>query len=119
MRGQAYRVTMLALYGVALAGAAPATSFTTNAPMPDFGPPLRRPAPVVTAPGAFTTAPTPNQDAGAPQTRASTDASVSPDLFSRHDQYRGEGYSPSSSAQIEQDRRVRPGAGISLRMPLQ
>ena len=89
-----------------------------NAPYPNFN--AQRPAPPpATEPQGFTLAPTPNADSYAPVTRASKDASVAPGFFTRRDQYRGEGLSPGSSAQIEQDRRVRPGAGINLTMPLQ
>ena len=99
-----------------IGGAGPTSSFTTNTPMPSFSPAPARPAPA--SPQAFTTAPTPNQDVNAPSTRASDATSVSPGFFSRRDQYRGEGLSPSSSAQTQQDRRAVPGAGISLTTPL-
>ncbi len=77
------------------------------------------PAPVTRGPG-FTPAPIPNRDASAPPPpRASNDAQLAPSLFSRRDQYRGEGFSPGSTAQGEQDKRTRPGAGFNLRMPLE
>ncbi len=98
-----------------IGGAGPTNSFTTTTPMPTFTAPVR-PAP--TPPQAFTTAPTPNQDVDAPTTRASDATSVSPGFFYRRDQYRGEGLSPSSSAQTQQDRRAVPGAGINLTTPL-
>ncbi len=102
-------------------GAAPRGSFVTATPMPDFGPapkvPLQGTA-TATPPG-YDTAPTPNQDAFAPTARASQDSSVGPGLFTRRDQYRGEGLSSASSSQSEQERRVKPGAGIKLSVPLQ
>ena len=98
-----------------LGGAGPTNSFSTNTPMPSFTAPAR-PAPA--APQAFTTAPTPNQDVDAPTVRGSDATSVSPGLFYRHDQYRGEGLSANSSAQTQQDRRATPGAGINLVTPL-
>ncbi len=65
-------------------------------------------------------APTPNRDLDGPRApRASNSPELAPGLFTRGEQYRGEGYSPGSSAQAEQDRRARPGAGFKLRMPLQ
>ncbi len=67
----------------------------------------------------YTSAPTPNQDASAPQAKASNAPYVAPGFFTRTDQYRGEGLTPSSSAQAEQDRRAKPGAGFNLRMPIQ
>ncbi len=65
-------------------------------------------------------APTPNRDLDAPSgPRASSAPELAPGLFTRGQQYRGEGYSAGSSAQSEQERRLRPGAGFKLRMPLQ
>ena len=112
------RLVVLPLAGLLAMGAAPRGSFVTATPMPDFGVPPRRPAPA-TAPPGYITAPTPDQDAFGPRARASGDTSVAPGLFTRRDQYRGEGLSPSSSAQVEQDRRAKPGAGIKLSVPLQ
>jgi hypothetical protein len=87
--------------------------------MPNFGPaPTTSPAPA--APPGYTAAPTPNADAYAPPPpKASRDASLAPGFFTRKDRNRGDGYAPSSSAQIEEERRAKPGAGISLSMPLQ
>jgi hypothetical protein len=70
-------------------------------------------------PPGFTPAPTPNQDAYAPVTKDSPDPHLAPSLFSRKDQYRGESLAAMNSAQVEQERRVSPGAGIKLSMPLQ
>jgi len=69
---------------------------------------------------SFDLAPTPNRDLDAPSgPRASTAPELAPGIFTRSQQYRGEGYSTGSSAQSEQERRLRPGAGFKLRMPLQ
>ena len=111
------RGALLPLIALLTVAAAPYSSFTTLAPLPPFRQPPPPPPPVVTPPG-FTAAPTPG-DINAPVTPQSKDASVSPGFFTRRDQYRGEGISPDSSAQIEQDRRAKPGAGISLTMPIQ
>ena len=110
------RLGLLPVLGLLVAGAPPPSNLAPTTPLPNFT--AQAPA-AVTAPPAYTTAPTPNDDASAPITRASKDASLAPGFFSRRDQYRGEGLSPGSSAQIEQDRRAKPGAGFSLRMPLQ
>lgn len=68
----------------------------------------------------FDLAPTPNRDLDAPSgPRASTAPELAPGLFTRGQQYRGEGYSAGSTAQSEQERRLRPGAGFKLRLPLQ
>lgn len=65
-------------------------------------------------------APTPNRDIDGPQgPRASNAPELAPGIFTRGQQYRGEGYSAGSSAQSEQERRARPGAGFKLRLPLQ
>lgn len=67
----------------------------------------------------FEPAPTPDRDALGPLTpRATNDPQLSPTLFTRRNQYRGDGFSPGSTAQEEQERNVRPGAGFNLRMPL-
>ncbi len=74
-----------------------------------------------TGPGPrYDLAPTPNREIDAPQgPRASNSPELAPSLFTRGQQYRGEGYSQGSSAQAEQERRALPGAGFKLRMPLQ
>lgn len=83
----------------------------------------RPPAPPSGGPSSapsYDLAPIPNRDLDAPSgPRASTDPQLAPSLFTRSEQYRGEGYSSGSSAQSEQERRLRPGAGFKLRMPLQ
>ena len=83
--------------------------------------PLPPAPPGVAGPGPnYDLAPTPNRDLDAPTgPRASTAPELAPGLFTRGQQYRGEGYSAGSSAQAEQERRVRPGAGFKLRLPLQ
>lgn len=103
-----------------VAAGPPSRSFDTMAPAPNFS----FDSPVTpkkkTGPPGFTPAPTPNADAAPPiGPRASRDTQVSPQLFQRSNQYRGEGYSPGSSSQIQQDRRAQPGGGINLLMPLQ
>lgn len=81
------------------------------------------PAPPSSGPSSmpdYDLAPTPNRDLDAPSgPRASKNPELAPSLFTRSEQYRGEGYSAGSSAQSEQERRLRPGAGFKLRMPLQ
>lgn len=68
----------------------------------------------------YDVAPTPNRELAAPLgPRASTAPELEPGIFTRGNQYRGEGYSAGSSAQSEQERRARPGAGFKLRLPLQ
>ena len=119
MKGALRAELVLPLAALLTAAAAPSGGFSTAQPMPDFSL-SARPRPSNTpGPSGYTEAPRPNQDLSAPHTRASTDASVAPGFFSRRDQYRGEGYSPNSSAQIEEYGKAKPGAGINLLMPLQ
>ena len=81
------------------------------------------PAPVPTKPArppvtAFGPAPLPNRDIEGPgKARASTDPRVGPGLFTRSDGFRGDGFSKGSSAQTEQEKRVKPGAGFNLTVP--
>ncbi len=79
---------------------------------------LQTPAP---AGQLFTPAPVPDRDASAPTGPKirRPDAALSPSLINRSDQYRGDGYINGSTAQSEQEKRVKPGAGFNLRMPLQ
>lgn len=81
------------------------------------GPPRADPAP---PDSLYDIAPTPNRDLDAPSgPRASTAPQLAPSLFTRGQQYRGEGFSAGSTAQAEQERRAQPGAGFKLRLPLQ
>ncbi len=85
------------------------------------------PLPPTPPPGAaagvgpnYDLAPTPNRDLDVPTSpRAKAAPQLAPGLFTRSEQYRGEGFSAGSTAQAEQERRVRPGAGFKLRLPLQ
>ena len=91
----------------------PPASSSTLLPLPPT-PPARVPT------QTFDPAPLPNRDVDGPLApRASGAPSVAPSLITRSDQYRGEGYSRGSTAQAEQERRLRPGAGFNLRMPFQ
>ena len=65
----------------------------------------------------FQAAPVPNRDVDLPTERATNDPKLSATLYNRRDQFRGDAISPSSSAQAEQERRVRPGAGLALKIP--
>ncbi len=66
----------------------------------------------------FRPAPLPNRDIDGPTGPRASGTSVGPSLFTRGDSYRGEGFGKGSSAQTDQERRARPGAGFSLKMPL-
>lgn len=67
---------------------------------------------------SFQPAPMANRDLSTPQgARASNEPTVSPTLFTTRTQFRGDGFSQGSTAQSEQEHKLRPGAGISLHMP--
>jgi hypothetical protein len=107
---------------VALAAPATAQQRGMNLTVPERGATLLPvpPRPPLTVPPAspFEPAPLPNRDLEAPSGPPASNApTLSPSLFNRSDQYRGDGYSRGSTAQTEQERRVRPGAGFNLRMP--
>lgn len=106
-----------------LMGASPPRGFDLQAspssPPPLFGPlsPPGGMAPKVER--DYAPAPIPNRDVNAPAgPRASNDPRFSPTIINRRDQYRGEALDPKSSSQVDQEHRLVPGAGFSLRMPL-
>ena len=83
-------------------------------PLPPTPPGVTEPRP------SYDLAPTPNRDLDVPaDPRAKAAPGLAPSFFSRSEQYRGEGFSNGSSAQAEQERHVRPGAGFKLRLPFQ
>jgi hypothetical protein len=93
--------------------------FNLTVPAPGSSLPVP-PAPPMNVPSSrYQPAPTPNRDVElSPPPKPGTAASVAPSLFTRQDQYRGEGFNKGSSAQSEQDKRAKPGAGLSLHLPL-
>lgn len=101
----------------ARAGTAP----LTFGPVPSSGLSITAPDHPLIRPGApvFTPAPIPDRDASGPTgPRATSAAQLAPGVFTRRPSYRGDAYTPNSSAQTDQDRRTRPAAGFNLRMPL-
>jgi len=96
--------------GIVLQAQPPASTLPGVRVPPAAGPP----------PGAFQPAPTPNRDFEAPVgPRAGNAPQVGPGIFTRKELYRGEGFARGSTSETEVEKRVRPGAGFSLRMPLQ
>ena len=75
-------------------------------------------APSSDPPARYKPAPLPNRDAELAPPRASNAPSLAPTLFTHPDQYRGDGFNKGSTAQSEQEKRVKPGAGFSLHLPL-
>ena len=69
---------------------------------------------------AFEPAPMPNADiyAPLPQTGDPHAAQFSPRLFQPNTQFRGDGFSPGSTAQGAEMGRVFPAPGVSVKVPL-
>ncbi len=113
---------LLCALALPLLAAAPAPRQFSFAP-PDAGPGLSLGSPGLslntpTRGPVYEPAPLPNRDVSAPRTAAaSNEPSLAPTLFTNKNQFRGDGYSPNSTAQSEQEKRMRPGAGFSLHMP--
>lgn len=63
-------------------------------------------------------APVPDENLYAPQKAASEDPELRPALFRPRTQFRGNGFSPGSTSQSYEERRVIPGAGVNLSVPL-
>ncbi len=100
-----------------LMAASPRKQPLTLAVPPDGGFSLTAPATPGAAP-PFQLAPLPNRDLSTPQgPRASNEPTLAPTLFTTRTQFRGDGFSPGSTAQSEQERKLKPGAGFSLHMP--
>ncbi len=113
------RPAIVAVAGLLAMAAAPQGGFSMATPGPTF---TVRPEQLgkSTPPSGFAPAPLPNRDAATPTGPAgSSNASLSPSVFTRSDQYHGEGLAASSSVQSDQERRAKPGAGFNLKMPLQ
>ena len=86
------------------------SSFSLGSPGSSLSTPTRGPI--------YEPAPLPNRDLSAPRAQgASNEPSLAPTLFTNKNQYRGDGFSPNSTAQSEQEKRLKPGAGFSLHMP--
>ena len=101
-----------------LMAASPRPHFTLGAPGAAL--PYEAPTPG-TVPGSpiYEPAPLPNPDAVGPPVASGGATTLSPTLFTQREQYRGDGFSPGSTAQGEQERNVQPAAGFKLHMPLQ
>ena len=78
-------------------------------------------APGPTTPQGLAPAPVPDHDASAPIAKPgkARDQEVVPTLFTSKSQYRGDGFDRGSTNQAEREKKMKPGAGLTLRMPLQ
>ena len=105
-----------------LAAASPPQTLSLQVP-PDYPfttrAPVRAPAPPKSAGPVYEPAPLPNPDIAAPSRADSGGTEVSPSLFQRHGGYRGDALSNSESVEGDQNRRMMPSAGLTLKMPLQ
>jgi len=65
----------------------------------------------------YEAAPLPNRELSGPASPTASGTRLAPSLFTTRNQYRGDGFSANSTAQGEQEKRMKPGAGFSLHMP--
>lgn len=104
-----------------LIAAAPDRHFGLAMPPTNLDPLLGPQTRALAAPArgpVYEPAPLPNRDISSPRLpKASTEPSLAPSLFTTRNQYRGDGFAPNSTAQAEQEKRVKPGAGFTLHMP--
>ncbi|HTW27922.1 MAG TPA: hypothetical protein VME92_12400 [Acetobacteraceae bacterium] len=71
------------------------------------------------APGQFEPAPVPDSDIAAPTApQASDQPQFSPSLFNTKTQFRGDGFSPGSTAQSDEEKNYKPVPGFTMKVPL-
>lgn len=119
----------LAAGGTVLSVAAAAASTTQQAPwgntiwvqpLPTPPQPPKKPAPVARGADGYEPAPVPDTDVYTPHAeRGPVGPTLTPGLFQPGKTYRGEGFTPGSTAQGDQEKRFRPTPGINLSVPLQ
>lgn len=113
------RLFIAPLLALPLVAAAADRGFNLSVPAPGSALPVPPSPPANARPSKFQPAPTPNRDVElGPPPKPGTAPSVAPSLITRQDQYRGEGFGKGSTAQSDQEKRVKPGAGLSLHLPL-
>ena len=112
-----WRAAVLFAAPLLMAAAARDRELNLQVPANPSGLSLPLPPPVAGPPVRFQPAPLPNRDVEAAPPRASDAPTLAPTLFTRPDQYRGDGFNKGSTAQSEQEKRVKPGAGFSLHLP--
>jgi hypothetical protein len=95
----------------ALAGPAPPLVAIAPKPAP----------PAAVAPPVFVPAPMPDLEFedNAQQKRGPAGVELSPNLYHPHQGYLGDGYTPNSTIEGEQNRRLRPMPELNLSVPLQ
>jgi hypothetical protein len=121
------RVHLVALLVIAIAttprAAFSAQDFASNTqvwaqlPVPPAPPGHIPPKPIIS--GQYQPAPVPNPDLFPPRGQAAqSGAQLTPGLFLPKDRFAGDGYIPGTTVQSEQERRLKPGAGFNLSLPL-
>ncbi len=85
--------------------------FTTQAP-------ARAPTSSKQAGPVYEPAPLPDPDVAAPSRAEGGGAQLSPSLFRRHDAYRGDALNQGELVESDENRRLMPSAGFTLRMPI-
>ena len=116
------RKRMLLLATPFLAAASPPQTFSLQV-VPDYHPftakvPASKPSRQQAGP-VYEPAPIPNRDVIAPaRAQQGAGTQISPSLFSRRDGYRGDSFTKGETAQADQNRRMMPSAGFTLKMPL-
>jgi hypothetical protein len=103
------RLFLWALSALWAIAAAPAPQTDEALPVPPI-PPAVQPADEA--------APVPDVALRQPTPAARSGLNVSPSLFNTPRQFRGDGYTPNSSAQAAQERQFRPIPGLNLQLPL-
>lgn len=63
-------------------------------------------------------APLPDQSMRGPVAATSSGPSLAPTLFTTREQFRGDGFTPQSTAQAEQERNLKPSVGFKLHLPI-
>jgi hypothetical protein len=110
------RTLLAAVFGLAAMGASP------RRPAPILSPDENFPLPPVppAKPPAFQAAPVPDLDLSAPaQAERNSGPEFSPNLFNQRAYNGGQGYTPGSSIERQQQQRQLPVPGFNLKMPLQ
>ena len=112
------RVAFLVAAAPLILAAAKDRELNLQVPANPYGLSLPAPPPGTDPPAKYQPAPLPNRDAELAPPKASNAPTLAPTLFTRPDQYRGDGFNKGSTAQSEQEKRVKPAAGFSLHLPL-
>lgn len=100
-----------------LIAAAPPRRLTMTVPSNSFG---SQTAPQASAtPSRYQPAPLPNRNFDGPASAGGpASPSLSPTMFTRSEQFRGDGYVSHSTAQVSEEHNFKPSVGFKLQVPL-